>query len=864
MNQLNVLMIGFPEPRAELLSSALRRSKPDAFSFSIIHDTLASIRPDQFSDSILLVCSSRSDQASVTNTARRLRTEFFFWQPIHLLVERPSHLASLGDEWAIWFHESPPNVFALGEDLISKDAVTDDRRTKLVISALTSLADDLTNFSGHLYAKNAIGSDRVRTALASASLPISTNDVNGYDELRSQMERIADAPSVSQDDLKRLMPLVVEAEMLAREENDKQPGLAAILHKLNNTLRLAVWEPSESPQLTEELQARLVCLKNRGIQSLPERERDAVQELCSKLEDLFGTLAKSTALNAKEKLDRCISQINSLTLRHRTFPSNDETSITVDRIVVVEDDLDWQSRILGILKTMLGDFIEIQTAENMAQAQDLLKDTRPALALVDLGLPVDHGTDPILDGGLELIKEFSESNNRGRRYQHRFVVLTAAENYAEAVRRALEYGVSPFGYLQKGSRTWPNELQAQIRLALRQRKTRLPNIEIFKRTRRIARVEGMEIKLDYPHWCLLSALAGSRKGMWNEPEKLANILYWNYSVNPDSRSEEAERLDAEERILEQLPHYASELNLRIAETYLKGRHEPLATNPVIFEPMAGYRLNAHATILEQADEQLSKWRQPSVLIVEDNPEWTEKIVDTLNRNGFQTRTARSVDQAEVLVADKPPDLISLDLELPRTSVELENGDANAEACVEFLRSLRQECIDCPVAVLTAIPWQDAVMLEMLREGVRVDDYLSKHSDHPTERLANSLARLWQESVSQTRILNWDSSIPLHPIKINKQSRILESVNGFSVRPSGQSRTILEVLSASPNVFVSRAELIDALYGDVDGGPDDPEEGLKQHIKRLRKAIKEATGNTIPGDEVICGDRGVYWLRGIVQ
>jgi DNA-binding response OmpR family regulator len=173
----------------------------------------------------------------------------------------------------------------------------------------------------------------------------------------------------------------------------------------------------------------------------------------------------------------------------------------------------------------------------------------------------------------------------------------------------------------------------------------------------------------------------------------------------------------------------------------------------------------------------------------------------------------------------------------------------------------------PVTILTGIAWRDRVMLELLRQGVRIDDYISKDGEQPIARLASSLARLWQETIVESRILDWDPAIPLHPISISQKGRVLSKVSGYPIRASGKGVELLQVLSATPNVFVSRSELIESLYSDAqvfDQGPEDIDNALNQHVRRLRKTITEATANTISGDEIICGDRGIYWLRGLVQ
>jgi DNA-binding response OmpR family regulator len=298
---------------------------------------------------------------------------------------------------------------------------------------------------------------------------------------------------------------------------------------------------------------------------------------------------------------------------------------------------------------------------------------------------------------------------------------------------------------------------------------------------------------------------------------------------------------------------------------MHARNQPFPGEILSFEENVGYRLNAETRVLDHV-EQNRAGRRPRVLIVEDSEEWGSEISKELTRRGFGTRVARWTEQAHALIEDEVPDLISLDLELPASEAECKAGHSDAQHALEFLDYLHPALANVPVTILTGIPWRDQVMLEVLRKGVRIDDYLSKHSDNSIGRLANSLARLWQETLTDSRILDWDPSVPLHPVVIDPEQKVLSSVSGYPVKATGKGVDILKVLSATPNVFVSRSELIEVVYGDetADDGPEDVDRALNQHIKRLRKTITDATAGLIPGDEIIYSDRGIYWLRGILQ
>ncbi len=860
-----ITVVGFSQLRARLLTAALATVRPDAFSFTIFEAPLDSIDVDVIRGSCVLAASDATRQDSL-KASQRLRTDHFHWEPIHFLVRTPPRQRALGDDWAIYFQSSPPQLESLAGVLVENASVSPARRSDIVRASLVSLGDDVGELSKSLDSKRPLRPERLRQALREAGDALEASAMHdSHQSLIAKLQRLWEEPVIEHRDIQELLQTVIAVEMTVRKDG-REEHLATRLHMLNNILRLAAMHSEKPEGVTRRISARLSNLENFGLESVNEKHRTRLQEMCSMLRSILQELDR--AANPAEfsgKLNEWLERFHLLTLPHVAPRVHINQEAVVQRILVAEDDADWRRLIVGVLRNITSN-LDIQEAGTISEAEELLKDPRPALALVDLGLPLEADSEPVLDAGLGLIRRFSDSDNRGRRFLHRFIVLTAAQNYSEAVHEALGYGISPANYLQKDPLNWENELRAQVRIALQPPKDRLPTIEIFKHTPRIVHVERLEIKLELPTWCLLSALASSRpRGRWNEPERLASVMYFNYGVAPDARSEIADSMDPTERILNQLPHYSSELNLRLADAYLKAVHEPLPLSVVSCDQELGYRLNANARVLDRVDEYM--WRRPRVLVVEDNAEWGTQITKELSQFGFEVRWARCTDEAREMIDTSEPDLISLDLELPTANEEREMGEANAAAAVEFLSFLRETHLHYPVAILTSIPWQDQVMLDILRKGVRVDDYVSKNGENPIRRLANSLARLWQESLAKTRILDWDAQLPLHPIKIEDvgpDEKRLTEVAGFEFEPAGKGLTILKILSASPNVFVSRAEIIDVLYGDEEEEPDNPDKALNSHIKRLRQTITDATEGSVPGDEVICGDRGIYWLRGLVQ
>ena len=102
--------------------------------------------------------------------------------------------------------------------------------------------------------------------------------------------------------------------------------------------------------------------------------------------------------------------------------------------------------------------------------------------------------------------------------------------------------------------------------------------------------------------------------------------------------------------------------------------------------------------------------QPFVLVVEDQDDLAEAVALNLRRDGYRTGVARDGLQALHAIARREPDLIILDLGLPRV-----DG-------MTVLQRIRADGVQCPVLVLTARgAAQDRV--DGLHAGA--DDYVMK-------------------------------------------------------------------------------------------------------------------------------------------
>lgn len=122
---------------------------------------------------------------------------------------------------------------------------------------------------------------------------------------------------------------------------------------------------------------------------------------------------------------------------------------------------------------------------------------------------------------------------------------------------------------------------------------------------------------------------------------------------------------------------------------------------------------------------LSPLRAATVLVVEDAPEVLRVIERTIADSGYSVLTANDGDAALCVALDQRPDLVILDIGLPRL-----NG-------YEVARELRARAFTNPILMLTA---RGAVSDKVEGLDAGADDYLAKPFDHD-ELLARVRAQL---------------------------------------------------------------------------------------------------------------------------
>jgi two-component system phosphate regulon response regulator PhoB len=203
-----------------------------------------------------------------------------------------------------------------------------------------------------------------------------------------------------------------------------------------------------------------------------------------------------------------------------------------------------------------------------------------------------------------------------------------------------------------------------------------------------------------------------------------------------------------------------------------------------------------------------------ILIVEDEAPIREMVSFAIARAGFEPREAGDAHQAEVLIADRIPDLILLDWMLPGVSG------------IDLARRLKRSegTRGVPIIVLTARGEEEDKVRGF---EVGADDYVTKPFS-PRELVARIRAVLRRASPEgeEERIEVGDLSLDTAGHRVR--------VGGEEVHLGPTEFRLLRFFMSHPDRVYSRGQLLDRVWG---GNVYIEERTVDVHIRRLRKALE---------------------------
>ena len=202
----------------------------------------------------------------------------------------------------------------------------------------------------------------------------------------------------------------------------------------------------------------------------------------------------------------------------------------------------------------------------------------------------------------------------------------------------------------------------------------------------------------------------------------------------------------------------------------------------------------------------------TILIIDDDAAIGDMEQEVLEREGYAVQRAYSGTEALLLLKERRPDLVLLDLMLPGLSGE------------DVLPRIQ----DIPVIVVSAkTAVQDKV--DLLLHGAA--DYLTKPFD-TKELLARVAVRLREYARSPLSAVYTCGGLTL-----DTASRSV-SVTGMPVMLTRTEYAILKLLMQNPGQVLAKSVLLDRLSMDT---PDCTESSLKTHVSHLRSKLREVSG-----------------------
>jgi DNA-binding response OmpR family regulator len=205
---------------------------------------------------------------------------------------------------------------------------------------------------------------------------------------------------------------------------------------------------------------------------------------------------------------------------------------------------------------------------------------------------------------------------------------------------------------------------------------------------------------------------------------------------------------------------------------------------------------------------------PRVLVVDDEPMVREVLAKYLEKDGFEVATAEDGEQALARCAESTPDLVLLDLMLPKI-----DG-------LEVFRRMQGAGAQTPVIMLTA-KGEETDRVVGLELGA--DDYVTKPFS-PREVVARVRAVLRRSASAAT---NGANSYTVGRLAIDPGRREA-TVAGRPVKLTRKEFDLLHYLASRPGITFTRVELLEDLWDFAYSGDTST---ITVHVRRLREKIE---------------------------
>ena len=209
--------------------------------------------------------------------------------------------------------------------------------------------------------------------------------------------------------------------------------------------------------------------------------------------------------------------------------------------------------------------------------------------------------------------------------------------------------------------------------------------------------------------------------------------------------------------------------------------------------------------------------QYKILIVDDDANICELLRLYLEKDGFDTVVANDGEQAVEYASKYSPDLILLDIMLPKLD--------GWQVCREIRKTS-----ETPIIILTA---KGETFDKILGLELGADDYVSKPFD-TKEVIARikAVLRRTNDSDKGSQI----SEVRYDKLRINLTNYELE-VNGVKIDTPPKELELIYHLASNPNRVYTRDQLLDEVWGFDYYGDS---RTVDVHVKRLREKLENVS------------------------
>jgi two-component system response regulator RegX3 len=214
--------------------------------------------------------------------------------------------------------------------------------------------------------------------------------------------------------------------------------------------------------------------------------------------------------------------------------------------------------------------------------------------------------------------------------------------------------------------------------------------------------------------------------------------------------------------------------------------------------------------------------QPVVLVVEDEPSFVEALTIGLTREGFRVVSVGDGFEAVQCFDDVQPDIVLLDVMLPRLSG------------IDVCRQLRKKS-HVPIIMVTA---KGAEIDTVVGLEVGADDYITKpyRMREVVARMRAVLRRSPSESVGASELA--PGSLAVGEVVLDPDEHRV-TIDGGDVALPLKEFELLHLLLANAGRVLPRETLIDRVWGSDYVGDT---KTLDVHIKRLRAKVEPDPAN----------------------